>query len=148
MLRGRWLDNKALHAELDRIIKINRAEEAIVRALDRDGVAAALKVAKQIGARESSINELAYQFLRVDHEPGEALQLFRANVAMHPQVVAGEGVVGRGGALVAGCRFGKAFTTETQRTQRENRERKPSFFNSFFLGVFLCALCVSVVNRF
>ena len=84
MLRGRWLDNKALHAELDRIIRINRAEEAIVRALDRDGVAAALKVAKQIGARESSINELAYQFLRVDHEPGEALQLFRANVAMHP----------------------------------------------------------------
>jgi imidazolonepropionase-like amidohydrolase len=85
MLHGRWLDNQSLHAELDRIVKINRAEEAIVRALDRGGVPAALKVAKQIHARESTINELAYQFLRADHKPAEALQLFRANVAMHPK---------------------------------------------------------------
>jgi imidazolonepropionase-like amidohydrolase len=87
MLRGRWLDQKTLRAELDRIVAINHAEEGIVRALaihDSGGVDEALKVARRIGARESSINELAYQFLRVDHDKPAALKLFRANVAMHP----------------------------------------------------------------
>lgn len=84
MLRGRWLDNSALHAELDRLVAVNRREEAIVTELDRGGVDAALKVARRIGARESSLNELAYQLLRVDKRKDDAIALFRANVAMHP----------------------------------------------------------------
>ncbi|HEY2090663.1 MAG TPA: amidohydrolase family protein [Thermoanaerobaculia bacterium] len=84
MLRGRWLDNAALHAELDRLIAINHREEAIVEALDHDGVRAAIAVARRIGARESSLNELAYQLLRAEKRRDDAIQVFRANVAMHP----------------------------------------------------------------
>ncbi len=84
MLRGRWLDNAALHAELDRLIAVNGREQAIVDALDKDGVQAAIAVARRIGARESSLNELAYQLLRVDKRTDDAIALFRANVAMHP----------------------------------------------------------------
>jgi hypothetical protein len=84
MLRGRWLDNAALHAELDRLIAVNHREEAIVAALDHDGVRAAIAVARRIGARESSLNELGYQLLRAEKRRDDALEVFRANVAMHP----------------------------------------------------------------
>jgi predicted amidohydrolase YtcJ len=83
MLRGRWLDNAALHAELDRIAAGNRAEEAAVNAMEK-GVDAVIAAARRDHARDTTVNELAYQLLLIDKNKGAALKLFRANVAMHP----------------------------------------------------------------
>lgn len=84
MLRGRWLDNAALHAELDRVARINRAEEPVVRAMER-GAAAVLAAMKTHPVRQLTLNELAYQLLRVDDKPADAVTVFRANVARHPE---------------------------------------------------------------
>lgn len=84
MLRGRWLDNAALHAKLDRIAQINRKEEPVVRAMER-GADAVLAAIRTTPVREATLNELAYQLLKVDNKPAEAVKLFRANAKMHPQ---------------------------------------------------------------
>jgi hypothetical protein len=86
MLRGRWLDNAALHRELDRITAANRAEEPVVDAMSK-GVDAVIAAARLHHPRESTVNELAYQLLKVDAKKVDALKLFRANVAMHPKSV-------------------------------------------------------------
>jgi hypothetical protein len=86
MLRGRWLDNAALHRELDRIATVNRSEEPVVDAMSK-GVDAVIAAARRVHARESTVNELAFQLLKVDKKKGDALKLFRANVAMHPKSV-------------------------------------------------------------
>lgn len=86
MLRGRWLDNAALHQELDRIAAVNRSEESVVDAMS-EGVDAVIAAARLHHARESTVNELAYQLLKVDEKKADALKLFRANVAMHPKSV-------------------------------------------------------------
>ena len=83
MVRGRWLDNAALHAELDRIAAMNREDEAVVRALTTRGVNAAIQLAKTKKTRDSTLNELAYQLLLIDKRREDALKLFRANVALH-----------------------------------------------------------------
>jgi hypothetical protein len=87
MLRGRWLDNAALHAELDRVAAASQADEALVRALDTRGVEAAIAVAKSAKSRDSSLNELAYQLLYINRKRDDALKLFRANAALHPESV-------------------------------------------------------------
>jgi len=84
MLRGRWLDNAALHAELDRIAAANRDEEPVVQAMEK-GIDAVIAAARRTRARDATVNELAYQLLYVDKNKQAALKLFRANVAMHPQ---------------------------------------------------------------
>ena len=84
MLRGRWLGDAALHAELDRIARVNRAEEPVVRAMER-GADAVLAALKTTPVREATLNELAYQLLRAENKPAEALQLFRANAALLPR---------------------------------------------------------------
>lgn len=84
MLHGRWLEQAALHAALDRIAARNRGDEVLVRTLETNGVDAAIAVAKKSGARDASLNELAYQLLKVDHRRDDALKLFRANAALHP----------------------------------------------------------------
>jgi hypothetical protein len=84
MLRGRWLDNAALHAELDRIAAANRAEEAVAGAMEK-GVDAVIAAAHRDHTRDVTVNELAYQLLRVDQKKEDALKLFRANVALHPE---------------------------------------------------------------
>jgi adenine deaminase len=84
MLRGRWLDNAALNAELDRIARVNRAEEPVVRAMER-GADAVLAALKTTPVREATLNELAYQLLRAENKPAEALKLFRANAKLHPR---------------------------------------------------------------
>lgn len=85
MVRGRWLDTAALHAELERIAAGNRDDEEVVRALTTHGVAAAIKVARAKNTRDSTLNELAYQLLLIDKRRDDALKLFRANVALHPE---------------------------------------------------------------
>lgn len=84
MLRGRWLDNAALHRELDRIAAVNRSEESVVDAMPR-GAGAVIAAARRVRARESTVNELAFQLLRVEKKKDDALKVFRANVAMHPK---------------------------------------------------------------
>jgi amidohydrolase family protein len=84
MLRGRWLDNAALHAELDRIARANEAEKPVVATLDR-GVPELLAALKTHPVRESTLNELAYQVLLIDKKPEEAVRLFRINVKLHPE---------------------------------------------------------------
>jgi hypothetical protein len=84
MLRGRWLDNTALHTELDRIAARNRAEEPVVDAMEK-GVDAVIAAARRDHARDTTVNELAYQLLLIDKNKRAALKLFRANVAMHPK---------------------------------------------------------------
>jgi adenine deaminase len=86
MLRGHWLDNAALHRELDRIAAVNRAEEPVVDAMSK-GADAVIAAARLHHARESTVNELAYQLLRVEKKKDAALNVFRANVAMHPTSV-------------------------------------------------------------
>ena len=85
MIRGRWLDNTALHAELERIAAANRDDEDIVRALATGGVGAAIKLAGAKKTRDTTLNELAYQLLLIDKQREDALKLFRANVALHPE---------------------------------------------------------------
>jgi hypothetical protein len=84
MLHGRWLDNAALHAELDRITARNRTEEPVVDAMAK-GVDAVIAAARRDHARDTTVNELAYQLLLIDKNRSAALKLFRANVAIHPQ---------------------------------------------------------------
>jgi imidazolonepropionase-like amidohydrolase len=84
MLRGRWLGLDALHAELARVAAACRAEEPMMQALESNGVDAAITEAKRAALRESSINELAYQLLKMDNDPEGAVKIFRANVEMHP----------------------------------------------------------------
>jgi cytosine/adenosine deaminase-related metal-dependent hydrolase len=85
MVRGRWLDNAALHAELDRIALANRDDEEVVQMLSTHGVDAAIKLARTKTTRDSTLNELAYQLLLIDKRHDDALRLFRANAALHPQ---------------------------------------------------------------
>jgi imidazolonepropionase-like amidohydrolase len=84
MLRGVWLPNAALRAELDRIAATNRGEESVVDAMSK-GVDAVIAAARSSHARDTTVNELAYQLLYVAKKKEEALKLFRANVAMHPE---------------------------------------------------------------
>jgi hypothetical protein len=84
MLRGRWLDNAALHAELDRIAARNRAEEPVVNAMAK-GVDAVIAAARRDHARDTTVNELAYQLLLIDKNKQVALRLLRANLALHPK---------------------------------------------------------------
>lgn len=85
MLRGRWLGQDALHEELARVAAACHAEEAMMQALDSGGVDAAVAEAKRGALRESSINELAYQLLKMDDDPAGAVKVFHANVEMHPE---------------------------------------------------------------
>ena len=85
MLNGRWLGFDALHAELARVAAACRAEESMMLALESSGVDAAVAEARRGSLRESSINELAYQLLKMDNDPAGAMKVFRANVAMHPE---------------------------------------------------------------
>lgn len=78
MLRGRWLDNGALHAELDRIAALNRDEQAVIDAMPR-GATAVIAAAKAHHARWSTVNELAYQLRLIDKKPAEAERLFDFN---------------------------------------------------------------------
>jgi imidazolonepropionase-like amidohydrolase len=85
MLRGRWLDEKELRAELDAVAARNRADEALVSALATGGADRLIAVAKRDHARDTSLNELAYQLLKIEDNTPAALKVFRANAALHPE---------------------------------------------------------------
>jgi hypothetical protein len=85
MLRGRWLEAKELRTELDAVAARNRADEALVSALATGGADRLIAVAKRDHARDTSLNELAYQLLKIDDNKPAALKVFRANVALHPE---------------------------------------------------------------
>lgn len=87
MVRGRWLDNAELHAELARVAARNREDEEVVRALDSRNLDAVIAIARAKKTRDVTLNELAYQLLKVDENRAGALKLFRANVALHPESV-------------------------------------------------------------
>lgn len=81
MTRGRWLDRKALRAMLDDVLRANHAEEDFLRVFDEDPD----RALRAKNVREESLNELGYQLLKIDDRREDALKVFRANAALHPE---------------------------------------------------------------
>lgn len=81
MTRGRWLDQKALRALLDDVLRANHAEEDFLRVFDED-IERALRATN---VREMSLHELGYQLWKIENRRDDALKVFRANAALHPE---------------------------------------------------------------
>jgi len=59
----------------------------VIAAMPR-GARAVIAAVKATNARESTVNELGYQYLQVDRRPADAVKLFRENVRRNPESAA------------------------------------------------------------
>jgi cytosine/adenosine deaminase-related metal-dependent hydrolase len=84
MLRGRWLDQKAIRELLDRTAATNEIERELLRILDANGIDAALRFARKNEMPERDLIELGYFYLKVRKDTHTAVKLFRLVVEQHP----------------------------------------------------------------
>lgn len=88
---GRWYSRGDLHGRLDRIRKGFEQEARFVRIVEEAGLDAGLDFfRREMDASGvppvsgDSMNELGYQYLRIDDDPKPAIRVFCANVEAHP----------------------------------------------------------------
>lgn len=92
MVKGRWIPVDEIHARLDRIAEQARREVDFVRAVKQRGDAGAREVltrslAEEPGLlpfRRRTLNELGYEALKIDGDPGLAAALFELGVELFP----------------------------------------------------------------
>ncbi len=91
MVRGRWLSREELDQSVDRTRAAFEEEVRMLSLLETEGLERALAwilTANRIDGtpplRPRALNELAYQFWKLDDQLSEAVQVFEANRVLHP----------------------------------------------------------------
>ncbi len=121
MLRGRWLDQEAIRALLERTAATNDLEHEMLRILGASGIDAALRFARTQVLPERDLIELGYFHLKVKKDVPAAVKLFRFVAEQHPRSWNAHDSLGEA-LLAAGDRAG-ALASYRKALELEPRNR-------------------------
>ena len=124
MRNGRWFPRDSLRRTLAVIRKTYSAEERFLADVDTLGIRAALAKASREGYRpdQRALNELAYQFWRVQHDTASARATFLANAQLYPTSWMALGSLGEWQGFVGNFAAARRSTEAALRIHPRDRE--------------------------